>query len=148
MPVSDNLDTYFDVERAFRTALVNPSGALQNIPGDDDGEIKRKAIRWRARAYRFRELLRKRNRAAYAGTAKAAEADKTPYDDLVIRLTPTGVVITQEALNVLEPIGLDGIEADGVGQPDNDVLGESYVPDFGAALQLAADLGLDLGEKK
>ena len=110
MPVSDNLSTFADVERAFRIALANPDGAFQPIGGADPDAARRAAIRWRQRAYKFRELLRKQIRSAFADLPDRADlVGTTPYDELTLRVVPGGVQLDRAAFILGEPVGANGL---------------------------------------
>lgn len=97
MSLSNNLETYQDVEKYLNMALAN-NGArfiLTSAPA---------ATRWRQRAYHYRKLVREAN--AYAPDVMAR--GKSPWEGFVIRAEGNIVTILREADPVMEAMTLDG----------------------------------------
>lgn len=150
MPISDNIASFSDVERAFRLALAHPDGVIQPIRADTPEAAKRASIRWRQRAYRFRELLRKQIASAYgADPAKSHLAGTTPFDDFVLKLVPAGVKIERQGADLGEPFGL-GLAHGEASQPREAVRAATEPAVFVPSLDSAtlAEIMSELGDLK
>lgn len=93
MPLSSNLNTYADVAAVLEPVANAGGRASYELPTPG------KAIRWRQRAYKYRELLQKElQRAAHRG----AIVPRTPYDTMRLDLKGPLVLIDM----VPEPEGM------------------------------------------
>ena len=85
MALSKNINSYNDIRRVLETVLARGGSARYRT------ETKAQATRWRLRAYMYRKLLQQQ--ALEAAGDLPGYTPTTPYDDMILRLDDTDVLI-------------------------------------------------------
>lgn len=98
MSLSNNLETYSDVEKWLNLAVANDGAKFVLTSGPA-------ATRWRQRAYHYRKLVRDAN----SQTGRVELMNKSPWDGFVIRAEGNIISIVREEDPVLSAMTLDGV---------------------------------------